>query len=412
MEYWINNPLAINSHFKSFDMHVANTSSHNFKIIIYSNRFKPFIDLGWPGNMLGLVAIRILQEVLPDEEVFEPWFDVKPGIGIEFTRTEQPLGMTSLKGRKFTPNPEYAEKLLLHPHPKITHFTFTIYDVNRIVFQGDFNTDDLFRAGLEYCSKALFERSTLTEGETPFYYEVLAENETNPSIAFDNMLTPTLPMSGLRSESIFEIPRLEKKRDRILFKKVIGEKIPLADLKSFANTEPLGHRGIQRKGRIILHKYVYDSLVEGLELSDKAENGGYLLGRVYRQPDSPEEEGHADFRWILEITDVFKSGETYGNAVLLMFTHDSWSEIKRKIDTDYQDKKLVSWFHTHLFKATNDFGLSSLDQKLHANFFSKSWQVALLLNIDKSGNRELRCFQMDDQKKELVESTYEVLKEA
>lgn len=393
-------------------MQVANTSSHNFRIRIYSNQLKPFIDLSWGSSMLGIVAIRILQEVVPDEEVFEPWFDVKPILEGEFTRSEKPIGMTSLKARQFTPNPAYADKLLLHPHHQIKYFTFTIYDVNRVVFQGDFSIDDLFRAGLEYCSQAIFERRSLTGNEMPFYYEVLADGESNAasSLASETMLTPTLPISGLRSESVFEIPKLERKREKLLFKKVSGEKIPAADLEKFVQTVQMGHRGVPRRGRVILHYHVYDSLVNKLELSDKAENGGYLLGKVFRYPDSPEEEDHANFRWVLEITDVFKSGETYGNAVLLMFTHDSWSEIKRKIDSEFQDKKLVSWFHTHLFKATNDFGLSSLDQKLHGNFFSKPWQVALLLNIDKSGNRELRCFQMDDQKKELVESTFEVLK--
>lgn len=395
-------------------MQVANASSYNFRIRLYSNRFKPLHEFSGGGlnSMLGIVAIRILTEVMSGEEVFEPWFEAKPCTEGEFVRAEKPVGMTSLKAHKFTPNPIYANKLLLHPHPRIKYFTFTVYDVNRVVFQGDFSTDDLFRAALEQITQALLDRKTRAD-EEPYYYEVLIDAETTSGFDSENMLTPSLPMSGLKSESVFEIPKLESKREnRLLFKKVSGEKIPAANLENFEQTEKMGNRGIPRRGRVILHRHVYDSLVHKLELSNKDENGGYLLGKVFRQPDSPEEEDHADFRWVLEITDVFKSGETYGNAVLLMFTHDSWSEIKRKIDSEFQDKKLVSWFHTHLFKATNDFGLSSLDQKLHGNFFSKPWQVALLLNIDKSGERELRCFQIDEHKKELVESTFEVLKTA
>ena len=116
-------------------------------------------------------------------------------------------------------------------------------------------------------------------------------------------------------------------------------------------------------GKVILHRRVYDTMINGLKLSRTEENGGYLLGYSYRMPESPEDESDLSFEWAIEITDVIKSQSAYGNAMVLMFTHDSWSEINNEIDRNYPDKKLVSWFHTHLFKATDDFGLSGLDQK-------------------------------------------------
>lgn len=394
-------------------MQVVNLSNYKFAIQIHSNRFKPLIQMS-SNLILGLMVMRILQEALENQEVFEPSFEVKPNYEGEFIRAVKPVGFTSIKSIQYEPDPAYADKFILHPHPAIKFLTFTVYQVDKVIFQGDFSTDDVFRGVVETYLPTAINQYLAQEYEPPFYYEVITQNETtrNDSVSSGNKIMAVLSLSGLKNESVFEIPKLEKNREKLKFTKVIEEKLPVVEVDHFQKTRAMGKRGMPGRGRVILHQHVYDTLVNELELSRKDENGGYLLGNVFLQPESPEDESHQDFSWVVEITDVVKSSSTVGNEVLLMFTHDSWSEIKQKIDREYKDKKLVSWFHTHLFKATDDFGLSKLDQKLHSNFFSKPWQVALLLNIDKSGNRELRCFQMDTNKKSLVESTFEVIASA
>jgi hypothetical protein len=92
----------------------------------------------------------------------------------------------------------------------------------------------------------------------------------------------------------------------------------------------------------------------------------------------------------------------------LLFTGETWSQLNRLRDRDYPDRKLVSWFHTHLFEASDSFGLSGLDQDLHRRFLTKPWQVAVLLNINFKGERTVRCFQRGPDG-DLVECLFEVI---
>lgn len=368
----------------------------------------------WDNKLFASVATRILKEVLPERSeytLFEPLLEIKPCHKDEgvYERTDKLEGLTSLRGKKYEPLEEYVDKLILHKNPEYAFFKVSIKNFDDVVFDGCFETEDLFRAGLDQAMQPLMKSDKLSGYGAPFYYEIKPAEKAETTVLIT--LSPAFLWSNsIQSENVFEIPKLEKNRERIIFKKVSAESIPLVRESQFENTQALGHRGTEQNGRVVIHRDVYKSLVSDIELSDKEENGGYLLGHVYRQAGSPDSEEDPDFRWTLEITEVFKSKDTFGNSVLLMFTHDSWSEVKLKIDQEHPDKKLVSWFHTHLFKGSDSFGLSGLDQELHANFFSKPWQVALLLNIDKTGERELRCFQQNSTRTKLVESTYEVIK--
>lgn len=72
---------------------------------------------------------------------------------------------------------------------------------------------------------------------------------------------------------------------------------------------------------------------------------------------------------------------------------------------DYPARKLVGWFHTHLFPATDTFGLSGLDQEMHAWYLPRPWQVAVLLNFERDADRTVRCYQRGPEGK-LVETPF------
>lgn len=57
------------------------------------------------------------------------------------------------------------------------------------------------------------------------------------------------------------------------------------------------------------------------------------------------------------------------------FTHESWAEINRELDSKYPDKRIVGWYHSH-----PGFGifLSDYDLFIHRNFFAAPWQVAFV----------------------------------
>lgn len=99
---------------------------------------------------------------------------------------------------------------------------------------------------------------------------------------------------------------------------------------------------------------------------------------------------------------------TQASAALLLFTGDSWSALRRRLAADLQGLRLLGWWHTHLFPATDTFGLSGLDETLHRQFFSSPWHFAALLNVSHDQGRVLRCYQPDDQNI-LQESSYLVM---
>ena len=144
-----------------------------------------------------------------------------------------------------------------------------------------------------------------------------------------------------------------------------------------------------------------------MTLSQQNEEGGYVLGNAYRMPGSPEDETDPGFRWAVEVTDLLMAENTVGTPVTLLFTSDTWSGVSRRRDRDYADRKLAGWFHTHIFPASDTFGLSGLDQDMHAWYLAKPWQVAILLNVESDGSRTVRCYQRSPDG-DLVETPYEV----
>lgn len=147
-----------------------------------------------------------------------------------------------------------------------------------------------------------------------------------------------------------------------------------------------------RLGRInvLMPAAIHDEFLHRMPLSDRMEEGGFLLGRVSTAgPDIH----------LVEITHVTSAHRSGAGAVHFTFTGDSFLDVARLIAERDRDEMLVGWFHTHLFGmgANNEMGLSSIDVDLHLATFQRPWQVAALLNLDRKG-RVLRFYGRDDKK--------------
>ena len=245
------------------------------------------------------------------------------------------------------------------------------------------------------------DKGQLAADTVPSYYSVTPSTMDVHTIPRD-----FLPPEAYSVEGVFRLPQLTPERERIAFRKVEPPPWPERALTAYGATRRRG-RGPQAEGKVLMHASVYQALQHSLELSASVEEGGCLLGQSYRQPGSPESESDPEFRWLLEITDIILAERTRSTPVSLLFTGETWSRITRRIGQDYPQKKLVSWFHTHLFQATDEFGLSGMDEDLHRRFFTRPWQVAVLVHIDRAGKHEVRCFQRT-LSGDLLECAFEV----
>lgn len=199
---------------------------------------------------------------------------------------------------------------------------------------------------------------------------------------------------GDEVEGVFKLPALATDRERTVFTKVESEPLPVfCGPESYTRLRTHGS-GAEGNGLILMRDEVYGVLMSEMELSAEVENGGYLLGEAFRQPSGPEAETEEGFRWLIKITDVVPAEAAWGKRGSLLFTGETWSRMTRLRMREHPNKKLVGWFHTHLFKGSERFGLSGLDQNLHRRFLTRVWQIAVLVNINpQSLERRVRCFQ-------------------
>jgi proteasome lid subunit RPN8/RPN11 len=124
-------------------------------------------------------------------------------------------------------------------------------------------------------------------------------------------------------------------------------------------------------------------------LSHRVEEGGFLIGRVFLDAD-------CDGGYIVEITEALTAQFTGASLLHFTFTGDSFAEIKQSLRTRDQGERIVGWYHTHLFPATDAMGLSSIDLTLHFNTFRVPWQLAGLVNLDfEKSSRVLRFYIRD-----------------
>lgn len=372
------------------------TTSHtriisSFIIKLFNGRWEERGRFSAPLSIVAPFANRILNEQVlgKGKSITEPWYKFVPHCTHEDPRQRSPYpeGPTSLTGRRYAPDQEPPPRVALHPEAHIISFTVTLLDFQNEIIQGDYGVDDIFLARAEYLARTWIEKRNMAPDEGPFFYEVevsAVERRTAPLDLF--------PPEAYEVEGVFRLPPLEKNRERTKFRKVAPPPLPQRDLSTFGPKRRHG-RGKEGQGRVMMHEAVYRALSEDLYLNPRKEDGGYLVGHPFRQPGSPEKEDDPEFRWHLEISDAIQVEGAWGQAGLLLFTGDSWSMVNQRLDKEYPDKKLIGWFHTHLFKATDEFGLSGLDQDLHRRFLTRPWQVAVLINIAIDGSREVRCFQ-------------------
>lgn len=120
------------------------------------------------------------------------------------------------------------------------------------------------------------------------------------------------------------------------------------------------------------------------EFSREVEEGGFVIGHHRRDPAG-------DGRDVLMVTEVVPARSTGASLLGLTFTGESFLQVGSLLASRQREERILGWYHTHLFEATDEFGLSSIDVALHQSTFRRSWQVAALINLGATG-RVLRFY--------------------
>ena len=136
--------------------------------------------------------------------------------------------------------------------------------------------------------------------------------------------------------------------------------------------------------KIVLSRSLYQDLCYQRPLSRLVEEGGFLVGKVYRDGDDED-------TYLLEVSNALTAKHTGASFLHLTFTGDSFVEVKRTLNQSHPGERLLGWYHTHLFPATPNFGLSSIDDELHFSTFTIPWQIAGLINVH-GNERTLRFY--------------------
>jgi hypothetical protein len=385
---------------------MSNSKRFNIKsfiIIIYDPNHEELASYQVPISVAAPFANRLFREIpdIDDLTLREPWYVLIPRQEARVERSPLPSGPTSLYGQFYDPATQSPPTISMSRDALVQYFVVRLLEFQKELYEGVYSVDDIFLHGVHYLLHHRIKKGDLPDDKGPYYYEVVPSSRTSGT-----MLTDLFPEDAYEVEGMFRLPPHVKDEPRIIFTKRPDPPLPEREPKIFEPTRSYGS-GEPQVGRVYIPSHLYDELHYRMKLSNKKEEGGYILGNVFRVPDSPEEDDDPGFQWLVEVTDLLMAEDTIGSFVTLLFTGDSWSKISRRRTRDYPDRKLVGWFHTHLFPATDDFGLSGLDQDMHAWYLTKPWQVAILLNFEHDGNRTIRCYQRGTDG-DLVETPFEV----
>ncbi|MCP4654200.1 MAG: hypothetical protein GY856_02155 [bacterium] len=136
--------------------------------------------------------------------------------------------------------------------------------------------------------------------------------------------------------------------------------------------------------KVLVEEGVHDELCTSRQFSDQVEEGGFLVGNVFADEEHPG-------TYIAQVTGALAAHKTGASLLHFTFTGDSFDHVNQVLERERPGERILGWYHTHLFPATNDLGFSTIDIRLHFTTFRIPWQIAGLVNIAR-GQRVLRFY--------------------
>jgi proteasome lid subunit RPN8/RPN11 len=147
--------------------------------------------------------------------------------------------------------------------------------------------------------------------------------------------------------------------------KKLGVTHPKIDLSNQSGYQLVG-RPSKGDLRIIIEDHIYQFLHKYSAADTTRELGAILVGTISGE-SSP----------IVHVQAAIEAKYTESESASVKFTQKTWEYVNSIKDSQYPDKRIVGWFHTH-----PGFGifLSSYDTFIHRNFFDLPWQIAYVID--------------------------------
>ena len=119
--------------------------------------------------------------------------------------------------------------------------------------------------------------------------------------------------------------------------------------------------------RIHFHPAAHGRAVAHAKEDKSVEICGVLVGDWGQDADGP----------FARITEIIRCDNATKKFAEVTFTHESWTQINREMDTKFANLRIVGWYHSH-----PDFGifLSDRDVFIQENFFSGPGQLAFVVD--------------------------------
>lgn len=271
---------------------------------------------------------------------------------------------------------------------------FTLETRSEVVAHSFYPLGDVFTPILATVLELYHQRRELLFGPGRYLYEVL--------ILPVARVGKSKKESKAFSEGSFELPTLDDGGPLLDFERLEDSPLFPAAKKLPLFLVP----GRIQVGETRFGQRAWQFLATTLPMPLDCEIGGYLVGGIGEGENGEE---------TVTIHHAVPAELSAGDAHILLMSPESGSEIRRRIAAEWPGDELVGWYHTHVFSAKNDAlsGLSSIDEKTHDEQFTRSWQLAVLVNIWREAGivtRQVRVFRRDAKGK-LVDVDYSVVDE-
>ncbi len=139
---------------------------------------------------------------------------------------------------------------------------------------------------------------------------------------------------------------------------------------------------VHHEFRVFVQEEAFDRATTRGNAEPDREVGGVLVGEVCRDDGGP-------FVRVDTTIDALHAEE---KGTELTFTHETWDHIHKEMDSKYQGKRIVGWYHTH-----PGFGifLSDRDLFIQRSFFNLPYQIALVYD-PKSREHGVFCWRENE----------------